>query len=328
MQSPIIGPIPDWLATSALLIGWPENIAEWGEHLSHAQSDIAQLAKTATKAGSKIILCCQSPKGVDAAQKACGANIETWQIPMGDIWLRDTGPVFQGKSAHCFGFNGWGGKFIMAGDTQTNNAIAAHLPHAHEKTHDWVLEGGAIEVDGAGTLITTKQCLLNPNRGGDRNLTTIDAKLKADLAVKTTVWLERGLIGDHTDGHVDNIARFANAGHVICQTPSGANDPNQEIYAEICRTITDAGLTLTTIPSPGRILDAQGDIAPASHMNFVVLPRAVIFPVYEDVFAKQAQAALSEVFEGRQIIPLRSTGLLEGGGSFHCCTLHLPQFQD
>ncbi|MDP9103930.1 MAG: agmatine deiminase family protein, partial [Pseudomonadota bacterium] len=251
----------------------------------------------------------------------------------GDVWLRDTGPIFlnggEKTAAAGFQFNGWGGKYVLPDDDTVAEQLAA-AAGAPFVRHPFVLEGGAIEGDGEGTLLTTRQCVLNPNRNPGWDEATAEAKLGLALGLKTVLWLGDGLRNDHTDGHVDNLARFVAPGVVACPVAFGRDDPNADVYDQTAADLSamkDArgvGLQVMRIPSPGRITDEEGKIIPASHMNFVIANEAVIFPTYDAKTAGYAQEALEAIFPERQVIGLPSTALLTGGGSFHCITQQEP----
>jgi agmatine deiminase len=247
----------------------------------------------------------------------------------GDIWLRDTGPIFfTPEAAAGFRFNGWGGKYVLEGDDAVATQLASHVGAALAH-HDFVLEGGALDHDGEGTVLTTRQCLLNPNRNPDWDEAAAESALATALGARKVLWLGDGLLNDHTDGHVDNLARFVAPGVVACPIAYGSSDPNADVYdetAQMLRGMTDAtGRTLTVlrIPSPG-LIESDGEIVPASHMNFIVANKAVIVPTYEFYSGRLAAKAIAEIFPGRQAIPLPSNALLTGGGSFHCITQQEP----
>ena len=212
---------------------------------------------------------------------------------------------------------------LFRSDADTAAALALHEGlGAH--VHDFVLEGGGIDVDGEGRLLTTRQCLLNPNRNPKLNADQIEGHLRAALGVEEIIWLGDGLANDHTDGHVDNIARFIGPGHVLCQHPADEDDPNTDVLREIERTLAAAGLMVSTIPSPGRVHFGDGVPVPASHMNFTITNGAVLVPVYEDRFSAVALAELKALFPAREVIGLSARGILAGGGSFHCMTREIP----
>lgn len=317
---------PEWERQSAVWVGWPTLEEEWGSAFHLARGEIATFVR-ALSSFVPVHVATGSAEAETSAEIQCGAVAKIHRIPLGDIWLRDTGPMFSvssRKSAIGFQFDGWGGKFVMPGDTQTGAAIASHLSLAYHQ-HAFTLEGGAVELDGTGRLITTKQCLLDGVRNPNWTKDVAEQELKAAFGVRQILWLECGLINDHTDGHVDNIARFIGPGRILCQTPSGPDDPNTEILESIKSTLLAKDLDVHTLPSPGRIT-IDGQIAPASHLNFLITNGAVFLPIFEDVFAARAQSKLFELFPNRQIITLPAKNILAGGGTFHCMTRDIPEF--
>jgi agmatine deiminase len=257
------------------------------------------------------------------------AGIEITPGEFGDIWLRDTGPIFMPGGAAGFRFNGWGGKYVLEGDDTVAGQLA-QAAGASLTLHDFVLEGGAVDHDGEGTVLTTRECLLNPNRNRAWTEAVAEAALRDALGARKVIWLQNGLLNDHTDGHVDNLARFVAPGVVAIPVSFGDDDPHAGIYDAAARDlagVTDAAgrtLKVVRVPSPGRVLDRDDRFTPASHMNFIIANRAVIMPTYNDRRAAFAAGAMREVFPDRTVIGLPSTALLSGGGSFHCITQPEP----
>jgi len=263
-----------------------------------------------------------------------GTSARFHRLPFGDIWLRDTAPIFvrnpEGEVASArFGFNGWGGKYVLEHDSEVASRIAVRAGQREFAT-PWILEGGSIDVDGEGTCLTTRQCLLNPNRNPRLGARAIEEGLQDQLGVEKTIWLGNGLRNDHTDGHVDNIARFVAPGRVLCMRPSGSDDPNREALEAIVRDLGDARdargrkLDVVRIPSPG-LIDGEGGPLPASYANFYVGNRAVVVPAYGAPFDDEAAKALGELFPGRSIVPVDARAILSGGGAFHCITQQVPR---
>jgi agmatine deiminase len=222
-----------------------------------------------------------------------------------------------------FGFNGWGGKYDdMEGDQEVGESLAraAGLPVARA---EWILEGGAIDSDGTGLVVTTEQCLLNPNRNPSLSKADIEARLRDDLGFDRVLWLGDGLLGDHTDGHVDNLARFVAPGTLAIPVPSGPDDPNAAVYADARARALDFGLEVRDVPSPGR-LDEAGIVEPASYMNFAICNEVVVVPTYGSYHDDEAVAAIGALFPGRAAVGLPSQAVLTGGGSFHCSSQHVP----
>jgi agmatine deiminase len=279
------------------------------------------------------ILACGGEAVASAAAALAETGAEVVPATFGDIWLRDTAPIFvrgrAGLEAACFVFNGWGGKYVLEGDAGVAAFVAkrAGIP---AKAHDFVLEGGSVDVDGLGAALTTRQCLLNPNRNPGASPADIEARVKSALGIETLVWLGEGLANDHTDGHIDNIARFIAPGVVACMEPSGGDDPNREalraIIADLraARDATGRRLEVVTVPSPGRVEDDDGEVIPASHMNFFIGNTVVAVPLYGTRYDDAAVAAVGRLFPDRRTVGLRANHVITGGGSVHCITQQQP----
>jgi|TARA_R100001244_G_scaffold20643_5_gene21536 agmatine deiminase len=244
----------------------------------------------------------------------------------GELWLRDNGPALRISNeklvAHNFRFNGWGGKYAMAGDQDIGTRLAErfHLPVSN---NDWILEGGAIDGDGNGKLITTEQCILNPNRNAGITKQQVSERLGQVLAIESICWLGDGLVADHTDGHVDNLARFVAPGTVVIPKAESAEDPNADIFEDAARIVQLSGLQVVRLPSAGRY-EIDGDIAPASYMNFYIGNQVVAVPQYGAANDALAVARIANLFPDRKVVGLSSQALLRGGGSFHCISQQIP----
>ena len=188
--------------------------------------------------------------------------------------------------------------------------------------HGWVLEGGAIDCDGTGLAVTTEQCLLNPNRNPKMDQNEVESHLRRDLGIDRVLWLGEGLLNDHTDGHVDNLARFVAPGVLALPEPA-KDDPNRDVFTDAADRARDFGLTVVGVPSPGRV-ERHGEIVPASHMNFYIANSVVVVPTYGAPSDAAAVAAIRALFPGRDCIGLRADHILTGGGSFHCITQQQP----
>ena len=316
----------EWAPHAAIWTAWPSDASLWQEDLEPAQAEVAAMvAAIIADGGEPVELLVDGPEAEATARLALAdhPSVRIHQRKFGDIWLRDTGPLFLSDgSAAGFRFNGWGGKYELEGDDTVADFVAETQGAALTR-HDWVLEGGAIEPDGTGRVVTTRQCLLNPNRNPDLSQADIEARLAADLGLDTVIWLGDGLLNDHTDGHVDNLARFIAEGVVVVPEAAGADDPNAEVYAEARRTLEAAGLEVKTIPSPG-LLDVDGEAIPASYMNFLITNQKVIVPIYGQPNDEAAVAAVQALFPGRTAVGLPANHILTGGGSFHCITQQVP----
>lgn len=336
LSMPAPSPIPaEWAAHRAMWVGWPSHAELWEDNLEPAQDEVEALVRALAGPGrERVRLMIGKPEAVaDArARFADVAGVEVTPGRFGDIWLRDTGPIFAAGSRHAmaFRFNGWGGKYALEHDDTVADQIALAAGAALDR-HDFILEGGALDHDGRGTVLTTRQCLLNPNRNPGWTQDEAEAALAASLGARKVLWLGDGLLNDHTDGHVDNLARFVAPGVVACPIAWGRDDPNAEVYdavAETLSTLTDAhgqAVRVLRLPSPGRVLDEEDQPAPASHMNFLIANGAVVVPTYGDEAATRlACEGLATVFPDREIIALPSTAILSGGGSFHCISQQEP----
>lgn len=315
----------EWSPQQAMWTAWPSHPDLWVENLMPARREVAAMIMALASAGRVNVLA-MGDKALAAAKTALvSPNVKIIPANFGDIWLRDTGPIFVRangkKAAATFRFNGWGGKYDLPHDGEVAGFIAKQAGVTAIE-NDFILEGGALEHDGAGTILTTRQCLLNPNRNtGNFNRNDIEEKVKAAFGAQRILWLDKGLLNDHTDGHVDNIARFAAPGHVICQSPSGADDPNADVLNSIAEHLSGMGMKVTRIPSPGLIVDdEEGEPVAASHMNYIIYNGVIVLPTYEDVYSKEAAKALQAVFPSHRIVPVSALHVLTGGGSFHCIT--------
>jgi agmatine deiminase len=314
----------EWAPQDWLWIGFPHLAEEWPGFLEPAQAQMAAFANAAADSGQEVRLLVR-----DEANEACARDLVSSQVKLerrryGDIWLRDTGPLVRGDgSALRCGFNGWGGKYLMDGDQSIGAELAydAGLPVIDS---DWILEGGAVDGDGTGTVLTTEQCLLNPNRNPELSRADIEARLARDLGFTRVVWLGDGLINDHTDGHVDNLARFIAPGEVVLPRATGSNDPNAQVYSDAKARILDAGLKLHEIPSPGRI-EREGQVEPASYANFAITTHLVVVPTFGSAHDAEGVAAIAALFPDRETIGLPGDAVLAGGGGFHCASQQMPR---
>ncbi len=320
---------PEWARHDSVWIGFPSAADLWLDDLEGAQAEVAAFAR-AVHAGGKgetVRLVCANGLAEEAAHKLVGDAAEVISAPFFDIWLRDTGPIIVTEGERRMALdhqgNGWGGKY----PSPLDDALAARLcevARLDRHPRHWVLEGGAVDTDGAGLLVTTEQCLLNPNRNPKLSTPEIEARLRADLGVDHILWLGEGFVNDHTDGHVDNLARFVAPGVLALPEPRGSDDPNAAIFADAHARAAAFGVEIVTIPSVGLLADDEGEAIPASHMNFYIGNAAVVVPTYDNGTDEAAVAAITKLFPDRQTIGLPATHILTGGGSFHCISQQVP----
>jgi agmatine deiminase len=320
--------LPEWASHEAVWIGFPSDPELWLADLKPAQHEVAAFA-AAVHAGGKgeHVWLVASHADAAAVARDVAPFAKVVIEPFGDIWLRDTGPIVLGsgkqRRAQGFRFNGWGGKYELAGDDSIGERIADHaaLPYSQA---GWILEGGAIDHDGSGTVVTTEQCLLNPNRNSKLSRAEVEEALLRDLGFERVVWLGDGLANDHTDGHVDNLARFVAPGRIAIPTPA-KDDPNAAVYRDAAKRLREARLDIVNLPSPGTVRNEDGDIVPASYMNFYIGNAAVVVPQYGAANDAAAVHAIQALFPGRVAIGLRADHILTGGGSFHCISQQVPE---
>lgn len=313
----------EWAPQSRLWTCWPSHPELWsGSLLQSVRNEVTAMVQ-ALSSGTRCTVLAHGEEALDSAKAHLGDKAEVIPARFGDIWLRDTGPIFLSPT-RClrFGTNGWGGKYLYEFDDEVGDTLAA-LSEAKVERFHYVLEGGALEHDGQGNILTTRQCLLNPNRNGWTEEEAEHA-LRQAFSVETVYWLNEGLRHDHTDGHIDNLARFVGPKTVICQHGQGTGDPNATIYAKTASDLKALGFEVIKIPSPGLVRDASGTIMPASHLNYIISNGTILVPVYGSPSGDRAVSMLAELFPSHQVLGLPANALLTGGGSFHCITQQQP----
>ena len=318
-------PPPEWAPHAAVWIGFPSHPELWADDLEPARGEVLAFARAvhAEGRGERVLLVAADAEAGTAAARLAGDFAEIVIAPFGDIWLRDTGPILLSpRKARTFIFNGWGGKYDLPGDDDLAVRLAA-TRHIAIEEGDWVLEGGAIDGDGTGTVVTTEQCLLNRNRNPGMSRSEVETRLAADLGFTNVVWLGNGLLNDHTDGHVDNLARFVAPNRVAIPEATD-NDPNWRVYQDAKMRAEAAGLEVVLIPSPGRTLRDE-EIVPASYMNFYIGNAAVVVPVYGSENDAAAVETIGAFFPERACVGLPADHILTGGGSFHCISQQVPK---
>jgi agmatine deiminase len=335
MSRASLHPPAEWAPHAAIWTAWPADADLWMDNLAPAQAEVAAMVRALSqdgpngRKGDSVRLLVHGPEAVLSAERTLGDHADIIEARYGDIWLRDTGPIFLANDrCNLFRFNGWGGKYVLDHDDRVGAFVAARAG-AEAVSYDKVLEGGALDWDGEGTVLTTRECLLNPNRNPGLSEGAVEALLRDALGMARVIWIERGLMNDHTDGHIDNIARFVAPGVVACQAPSG-DDPNADRLEEIAAALKDQRdargrmLQIVRIPSPGRVEGEEGEVIPASHMNFLIGNSTVVVPTYGTPSARAAVEALKPFFPGRAVVGLPARHILTGGGAFHCITQQQP----
>jgi agmatine deiminase len=324
----------EWERHSRTFMEWPVQDALWPGPFREVLTVFADIAKKI--AAFEPLTLIARPELIEEAARFCGPDIEILPINHNDSWMRDNGPTFitniHGKIAGInWIFTGWGGKFPAEDD---NRVAPQLLHHFGVPCFDVpvVMEGGSFHVDGEGTLLTTEECLLNPNRNPHLSRSVIEEFLKQYLNVAKIIWLRKGLLGDDTDGHIDNIACFARPGVVVTQVCSNPADPNYEISKEnlsILKTATDAqGRHFKIIPieqPPAAYY--EGSRLTLSYLNFYFVNNGIILPVFGGKAAATDQAAvdtLRQLFPERPVVTTNGSVIARGGGNVHCLTQQMP----
>lgn len=267
----------------------------------------------------------------------CG-EVEYVRIPTDEPWARDHGPIFLVNDATRevavadFGYNAWGNKFEPGRqhlDRGVASAVARHLG-LRCLSNPMVLEGGSIDVNGTGSVLTTRSCLLNPNRNPHLNQTEIEDNLRGWLGVRNVLWLGDGIEGDDTDGHIDDLARFIGPSRVVTMLDENESDPNHAVLRENLETLRglrdEEGrpLEIATLPMPRLRLDHEGHRLPTSYANFLLVNGGVLLPVFRDPVDDTAGALLESLFPGRRVVPVDCRHIIIGLGSVHCLSQQQP----
>ncbi|HEY1076027.1 MAG TPA: agmatine deiminase family protein [Fontimonas sp.] len=330
----------EWAPQSAAQLTWPRPGGDFSAHLPAVEQCFVDIAVAIAQRQPLIVVCGEDLGALQRRLVAAGApaaQLKLVSIPANDVWARDHGPITvfrDGAPVHLdFVFNGWGNKFDARLDTLITGQLKAKgILSAPVESLDFVLEGGGIESDGLGTLLTTERCLLAPTRNPQFDKAQIEAKLKTWFGVSRVLWLKHGdLIGDDTDGHIDTVARFCDAQTIAYQACDDAGDAHYEdlkaMEAELqaLRQADGRPYTLVPLPLPGTILDEDGKRLPAGYPNFLIMNGAVLVPVYGDANDAIALERLRPCFPGREVIGIDCRALIQQYGSLHCVTMQIPR---
>jgi len=317
----------EWERHERTLMGWPCRARLWGETLAQARADYAAVANAIAQFEPVTMI---ANPGADAAQAlaACGAGVEVVELPLDDSWLRDCGPIYTYREAGQriavhFRFNAWGEKFPRWDRDAAVGALIAERMGDQVLSAPIVLEGGSIVSDGAGTLLTTEECLLNPNRNPSLSREQIEAALERYLGVQRIVWLGRGLVEDRdTDGHVDLIAAFTRPGEALLQTVPPEN-PNFDRCEENRTRLLAAGIDVIELPFLPYALVA-GETVAAGYLNLYICNGAVIVPVSGADTDSEARSVIAGAYPTREVVLVPGAVLAYGGGGPHCITQQVP----
>ena len=343
----------EWEPQDGVLICWPHERTAWAPYLNEAEAVLMDIAEAIARF-ERLIVVVPDEECVRTKLAARGVNMKNvalYEIESNDIWARDFGPITiyeDGKPVLLdFTFNGWGGKHKSALDNQITAKL--HVAGAFGKTPlckvDLILEGGSIESDGKGTLLTTAECLLNPNRNTELSKEQIESKLASEFAIKRFLWLDPseareapllrgndrrerqngGLAGDDTDAHIDTLARLCPENTILyvkCDDPA---DEHFKIFHRLEEELNQTGSRLLPLPWPQAKFDSSGERLPATYANFLIINGAVLVPTYNDPADFQALETIRKVFPNREIIGIDCSTLILQHGSLHCVTMQIPK---
>jgi agmatine deiminase len=318
----------------ATWMSWPTRESLWHGRLDEARDEWAATARTIAAFEPVTMVC--TPGEAAQVRRRCGGGVEPLELPLDDSWLRDNGPIFvtneRGEVALVqFGFNSWGGKYLpYDDDARLPQALASHFGVRRYRA-PFVLEGGSFFVDGEGTLLTTAQCLLHPNRNPSMSRDDIEEGLRSFLGVDVVIWLPHGLVEDRdTDGHVDGLAQYVRPGLVMLATAAGHNDPNAPRFDEDGRTLRTArdarGRSFEVLDGPVNGWAELQGIGPIviPYMNHYLANGAVIAPVGDIPEDEAAIELLARAYPDREVVGVPGALISFGGGGPHCITQQVP----
>lgn len=317
----------EWRKNKTIWLAWPFDVNLWQQDLLGAQQEFAALVKALHH--ERLVIIFPNQIELELASKQLGElkHASLTILPYGDIWLRDTLPIFvkdqQDQTVAVIPrFNGWGGKYLFKDDADLSKRVADFLS-VPQVSSTVVFEGGAIESDGAGTILTTKQCLLNKNRNPKLTKKAIEKDFANLFGAQKVIWLSQGLKNDHTDGHIDTLARFIGEHRIAIMIPNDRTDANFAALMAIKEQLsseTDAqgrAFELIEIPTPGEVTDRDGKLMPASFLNFIMGEETLVVPLYNTPYDEEAVKIFKKSVK-LNVIGLPAKSILTGGGAFHC----------
>ncbi|WP_125717561.1 agmatine deiminase family protein [Pseudoalteromonas rubra] len=335
--------LPEWAPQDAVMLTWPHQDTDWADILPQVEPVYIALCQHISQVEKVVIVAHNSELRVHITEALIAADVDMTQIvfvdaPCNDTWARDHGPLTtrdaSGKlSVKDFTFNGWGNKFAAELDNQINAQLQAQVsnPANHYERIELVLEGGGIEIDEAGTLLTTSECLLNPNRNPHLSKTELEQELSNTLGAKQFLWVDHGfLAGDDTDSHIDTLVRFAPNDTLVYVS---CDDPQDEHYAALSametqlksfRTPQGQPYNLVALPWPKAVFNDEGDRLPATYANYLIINDTVLMPLYGDDKDAQALTQLQSAHPERTVIGIDCLPIIHQFGSLHCITMQLP----
>ena len=330
----------EWYPQSGIQLTWPHEATDWAYMLDEVTACYIDLAREIAKRERLLIVTPHPEQVKQLLQGVVDLEAVTFaQCPTNDTWARDHGGITlfcDGTPAiYDFKFNGWGLKFAANYDNLITSTLCrqGRFNARYENRLNFVVEGGALESDGAGTLLTTSECLLSPNRNGEWSQARIEEYLKETFGLQRVLWLDHGyLAGDDTDSHIDTLARFAPGNTIVyvqCTDPTDEHYEDLRRMEEQLRTFTTLEGTpyrLLPLPMTNAVYDENGERLPATYANFLIMNDAVLYPTYRQPANDQAAAqVLQQAFPDREIVGIDCSPLIRQHGSLHCVTMQYPQ---
>jgi agmatine deiminase len=325
----------EWEKQRAVLLSFPHEETDWAEgDLNRALTPFIRIAQ-AIAYSQPVIIICRDKEAI--SNHFCSKNNMSFvEIPTNDTWIRDYGYITIREDEEImlldFIFDGWGGKFEATLDNSVNTTLhrKGYMGTTPLEQIDFVLEGGSIESDGEGTILTTSACLCNPNRNGGLSKAAIEKRLKTHLGAQRILWLDHGaLAGDDTDSHIDTLARFVNRETIVYVKCEEQEDTHYEALAKMeaqlqtFKTADGEPYRLIPLPMPEAKVGKAGNRLPATYANFLITNDALLYPTYSDKKDKKVGEIFAALFPDKEIIPINSLTLIEQGGSLHCSMMQV-----
>jgi len=326
---------PEWQKQRAVLMSFPHKNSDWNNNLKSALVPFIRTAQAIAYAQPVYIICDNKDNISDLF--CSPRNLSFIEIETNDTWIRDYGYISVVEDGEVklmdFTFDAWGGKFEAELDNLVNRTLhkKGYMGVTPLESIDFVLEGGAIESDGLGTILTTTECLCNANRNGGLSKDEVEERLREYLGAKRVLWLDHGyLAGDDTDSHVDTLARFVSVDTIMYVQCLDEKDEHyvelkkMEEQLKVFRTFEGEPYELIALPMPSAKFDEEGNRLPATYANFLITNGALVYPTYSIDEDKVAHEVFKDFFGDKEIIPIECSRLIEEGGSLHCSTMQIP----
>jgi agmatine deiminase len=345
----------EWAPHASTWLAWPHDDEQWIGMLEPVRREFAPFVDAIARDDSVDLIVADEESERDARTRITSGPIRFHRVPHQDLWLRDSGPIFVAREVRSpegppplgarggrasalqdeialvdWDFNGWGGKYPAELDNEIPTHVARILGDVQPFTPGLVMEGGSLEVNAQGLALTTRQCLLTPTRNPGHDEASLEQALHEYLGLSSVTWLDHGLEGDHTDGHIDTLTRFADDTTIVTSVCTDRADPNHATLAANldvlrgARTHAGAAFRIVELPIPGGRVEFEGERLPLTYANFYITNRAVLVPLYGVAEDRQALEILRPLFPGREVAGLPARALITGGGAFHCVTQQQP----